>query len=125
MIEKKRGRGRPTSGGPVVAAKIDGKAIAWCDGAFAGDAGLVADAKMFARLGVQVPLAWGGQPVAASSDTPLGAAAAITAVNPGRTVIVAAPEEISELLGTHHSCISFDDEDGFDGEQAEEDDVQE
>ena len=75
----------------VVAVNIDGRVITWCDGSWAGDRGLIVEAKWKSMAGVRVALTYGGDTIMADSNIPLGALAAMVAINPGRARILLAP----------------------------------
>jgi hypothetical protein len=91
-------RGRPASGGPIVSVDIDGVGIAWCDGVFAGSPELVKEAQWIAYIGSSVALVRGGVKSQANSETPVGAAASMIGISPGRAKIVEAPKEVLVLL---------------------------
>lgn len=85
--------GRPPSrSGPLVAASIDGKGAAWCDGIFQGDTDLVAYAKRAAEISQEVTLH--DRTLTADPHTPLGALAALAAYNPGRARVTEAPDVV-------------------------------
>ncbi|HEX9226483.1 MAG TPA: hypothetical protein VF885_07465, partial [Arthrobacter sp.] len=79
--------------GPVVSViDTDGRAAAWCDGITTGNTEIVKNAKEAAerRQDYRLMGAW----VTCDDSTPLGAAAALCQLNPGRTFLVEAPAEV-------------------------------
>jgi len=91
-------RGRPSSAKyPVVTAiHVDsGAAVAWSDGVFAGDVALVAAAREAARQAIPWALTATGPVVAAGDKNPLGAAAAMLSVRPGRMMLACSLPELA------------------------------
>ena len=82
--------------GDVIAVSINGLGIAWCDGIFAGDQELVANAKLNAKLGRPIELF--RCDIVCDAITPLGALAAMASWNPGRTVIVQSTDAIDDFF---------------------------
>lgn len=96
-------RGRPAiSNGDgdtaVVAVNIDGHVITWSDGSWAGDKGLITEAKCKSDAGVMVSLSYLGKVIIANEDNLLGALACMVAINPGRARILSAPEIVNSYL---------------------------
>ena len=81
-------RGRPAAGGPVVAGTRNGQGIGWCDGQFAGDAAVLADARAAISAGRRI---WLGRAVRAGTSSPAEATAALLAAG---VTVVQAPAEL-------------------------------
>ena len=121
MKETKDLGGRPAQGGPVVSVNIDGVGVAWCDGVFAGDRDLVEQARYRALLQAPASLVFHGRPTPAGSETPLQAASAMVGINPGRAILMEAPDDVLAYLNEDlHECVVSPLED-----EEEDDDVQE
>lgn len=83
----------------IIGVDIDGMA-AWWDGKdFAGNASVVESAQIACLLGRDIQV--GFRRIIARDDTPDGAAAALSAYQPGRTRLDAAPDGLGEWLFEH------------------------
>lgn len=90
--------GRPAAGGPVVLVRVDDRTAGWCDGIFSGDRDMLAAAHRAIRLGDTAPLNGWDAEVPAAQDTALGAAAALITYNPGRAVVMRAPQNVLAVI---------------------------
>lgn len=93
--------------GPLVTVKdTDGNVGSWCDGVFApAKSPIVKNAKAAAERGQDYRLmgAW----VTCDTSTPLGATAALCQLNPGRTFLEEAPDEVWAALAIGESGLSY------------------
>lgn len=102
---------KPTKSGPLISVSYDGRGAAWCDGHFRGDKELVEFAKRAASIKMEIPVS--GQFILANDETPLGAAAALVALDPGRALLVEAPDDVRQ---TFAAGMSWDDPSKWNGD---------
>lgn len=102
---------KPTKSGPLVSVSYDGRGAAWCDGIFRGDSELVEFARRAAFIRMEIPVF--GQFILADDETPLGAAAALVGLDPGRTLLVEAPTDVRQ---TFAAGMSWDDPSKWNGD---------
>jgi len=102
VLVKRGQRGRPAldndEDANVVAVNIDGHVITWSDSSWAGDKGLITEAKCKSDARVLVSLVYLGKPVIADEDNLLGALACMVGINPGRARILSAPNSVNSYL---------------------------
>jgi len=103
---------KPTKSGDLVSVSYDGRGAAWCDGQFRGDPEILEFAKRAAFIKMDIPVF--GQLIAADDETPLGAAAALVGIDPGRALLVEAPDEVRN---TFAAGMSWDDPTKWSGDQ--------
>lgn len=82
--------------GPVVAVSASGRGAGWCDGHFSGDKEIIREARKAAAEGRTVELF--SCEIVCDSETPLGAAGALAAWNPGQTIVSKCPREVAEFF---------------------------
>lgn len=82
--------------GPSVAVISGDLKGAWNDGVFVGDAELVEFAQIASQTSVEIKLF--NTALNCGSDTPEGALASLAARNPGRTVVIEAPDDLLKRL---------------------------
>lgn len=89
---RKPGRPSTATHPTMVAVHLDsGRSVAWSDGVFAGDPGLVAASRSAAEAAVPVRLTPVGPIVTANDSTPDGAMAAMLYIYPGRMMMQTTP----------------------------------
>ena len=101
-VSKRGHRGRPAldvgDDANVLAVNIDGHVITWSDGSWAGDKGLIVEARAKSDAGVLVSLVYLGEPIVADEESLLGALACMVGINPGRARILSAPPIVNSYL---------------------------
>lgn len=94
--------GRPKKSGPSIVVDVDGELIVWTDGLLSCDnREYVKDAKRASFLKVPTDLSFHGPTIPADLDdveNVLGVVAAMIAVNPGRAIILSAPDSVLDAL---------------------------
>jgi hypothetical protein len=89
--------GRPASrSGELVAISVDGKGAAWCDGVYAGDAGIIKYARLAAEAGISIPI--GQEYFTAHTADALGALVSLMSFSPGRAFITEAPDDVLQII---------------------------
>ncbi|HEX9229323.1 MAG TPA: hypothetical protein VF885_22215 [Arthrobacter sp.] len=89
--------------GPVVAVSANGRGAAWCDGHLSGDEEIIQEARAAASEGRTVVLF--GCEIVCGLGTPLGAAGALAAWSPGRTIVSKCPPEVANFFEESRSYV--------------------
>lgn len=82
--------------GPVVAVSVASRGAGWCDGHLSGNEEICAEARAAAAESRTVTLF--GCEIVCDLSTPLGAAGALAAWNPGRTIVGKCPPEVARFF---------------------------
>lgn len=90
---------RWTLTGPALAASVDGRLVAWCDGRWFGDDVVIAHAHARHAITTKTSAVIDdGREEIASGDSMLGVLAAMASYSPGQVTVTHAPEDLRKVL---------------------------